>query len=141
MTSPIQHLVEALRTWLQHHGGLLAPIEVRRGGFVTTARTRHGAQQKFAWLIGQPESHSFREVLPFVYSEHQPLIEVLIAGINRSISNLPTQATATRKMLRRGLEHTGRWIAFITPLDGTAPVGGEINPYRAEPNAVSAAIV
>jgi len=165
MTPILEQVIEALREELQQYGEMLALLETQQGslsgddfnslsttsraldshcGVLAASRTnRENLQRHLAWSLGQPDSETFQNVLPFIPEDYRPLVLALIREINQLIEHVRVRLQFNHTQLRRSLELTEAMLNTISSQANSALLAEERNSPGAEssPCTVSAAIV
>jgi cell division septum initiation protein DivIVA len=156
MTATLEQVIEALRNELQQYGEMLALLEAqqkavarRESGFVLSsvpeieaqsgaiqaARcTREAHQRQLAWVLGQPDSLTFEELLPLLQDEYRPLISALVQEINELLSRVRLFAEQNHSQLRRSLELMDRFLVTFS-INGEA---AQLPPQQSQLEAGSA---
>ncbi len=137
MIDCIEQFIERLRDELKQYGELLALLDQQQelvlkrdaDGIQSTAEQidqqslvleelksiRKEAQQNIATSVGLDPSGSFKDLIPLLPHEYQPLITALVEDNNLSIQRIGKLARQNHMLLTRSIEMVGSLIRSVCP--------------------------
>lgn len=133
----IQELVEALRDELKNYGQMLVLLDRQQESLLTRAanevaqsisfiqtqgeainearQRREDCRRAVADGIGEPDTTTFKELIPLLPSDYQPLLKALVDENNELLFQVRRRARQNHLMLKRSVELMQQLLNSLAP--------------------------
>jgi flagellar biosynthesis/type III secretory pathway chaperone len=143
MIDAIKNLIEALRDELKNYGEMLALLDRQQEYLLTRAanevsqsvslvqaqglaiqearQRREDCRRTVAEEAGEADNATFKELIPVLPAEYQPLLKALVDENNELLSRVRRRARQNHLMLKRSVELMQQLLNSLCPPVPTSP--------------------
>ncbi len=146
MIESIKELIEALRDELKNYGGMLALLDRQQEYLMTRAanevsqsislvqgqglaiqearKRREECRHAVAGAAGEAETTSFKDLIPLLPADYQPLLKALVDENNELLFRVRRRARQNHLMLKRSVELMQQLLNSLCPRGQTSHCNG-----------------
>jgi DNA repair exonuclease SbcCD ATPase subunit len=150
MLETIKQLIEALRDELKNYGEMLVLLDRQQESLMTRAanevaqsisqiqaqgaaiqearQQREDCRRAVAQATGEPENTTFKELIPMLPSDYQPLLKALVDENNELLFRVRRRARQNHLMLKRSVELMQQLLNSLCPAPQAPVCAADVHP-------------